>query len=47
MKQKSLADIYKRNFKGTFFGGFTVPPLYPIGVLVPIFHFILLPIQVE
>lgn len=44
MKHKSLKDIYKRNFKATFFGGFTVPEIYLIGVLVPIIHLVLLPL---
>lgn len=42
MKQKSLTDIYKRNFKDTFFGGFMVPSEYPDG-LAMIFHIVLLP----
>lgn len=43
MNQKSLVDIYIRNVKGAFFGGFKVPEIYPIGILVPVFHILLLP----
>lgn len=46
MKKKNFLDIYTRNVKGTFWGGFSEVflKIYPVGALVPIIHAALLPL---